>query len=64
MIPEDLFIAYCVSCGEKYKVIKNEAYGKDPQALLYINEDDKGRYYSNKLLHRCPSCVISRRGAD
>lgn len=62
MIIDELFMAHCVSCGEKYKVIKNEAYGKDPQALLYINEDDTGRYYSNKLLHRCPSCVISRKG--
>lgn len=59
---DELFLVHCISCGEKYKVTKNEAYGKDPQALLYINEDDKGRYYSNRILHRCPSCVMSGKG--
>lgn len=59
MTVDEMFMAYCVSCGEKYKVKQNEAYGKDPQALLYINEDDKGRYYSNQIWHRCPSCLMS-----
>lgn len=59
MTVDEMFMAYCVSCGEKYKVKQNEAYGKDPQALLYINEDDTGRYYSNQIWHRCPKCLMS-----
>lgn len=62
MTVDEMFMAYCVSCGEKYKVKQNEAYGTDPQALLYINEDDTGRYYSNWIWHRCPKCLMSGKG--
>lgn len=62
MLIDELFMVHCASCGQRYKVIPNRDYGKDPKALKYINEDDKGRYYSNQLLHRCPSCVMSGKG--
>ena len=55
---DQVMIKKCRSCGKAYKATRNPDHGKDKYAMVFINEDEHHKYYSNKQHRRCPTCIV------
>lgn len=51
----------CTVCGAVYKMFRNPYHESNHYEMKYVNEDNNGRYFSNRYTGVCPSCTIERK---
>lgn len=54
----------CRVCNASYTRSHNPNYEKWTYELKYICEDGKHKYYSNKFIGCCPTCVVTGRNNE